>query len=143
MPRAAVHGVLHGDLPSKTFVRRPQNTIMLVRLLSSLFIFVLNSVSGLAAQLRKRCDAAEREAALRRPNSPSGLTIGREIVDLADVSPSPALGGWQQLRFADLLMHLYAVGRTGSGKTSLLTVLVDAYVRSGQTFVIIDARGDL
>ena len=69
--------------------------------------------------------------------------VGREIADPADVSASPALGAEVSLAVPHLLLQTYAVGRTGSGKTSLLTVLFEALVARKATIVVFDARGDL
>src|SRR4051794_31575269 len=39
--------------------------------------------------------------------------------------------------------HMYILGATGTGKTNFLMRLIEADIRSGRTFCVIDLRGDL
>ncbi|MBS1714608.1 MAG: type IV secretion system DNA-binding domain-containing protein [Armatimonadetes bacterium] len=43
----------------------------------------------------------------------------------------------------DLLRHCYILGRTGSGKTSLILQMLEADVRAAHSVVVVDLRGDL
>ncbi len=43
----------------------------------------------------------------------------------------------------DRLKHTYVLGATGSGKTNLLSQLIEADIECGRTAVILDLRGDL
>ena len=43
----------------------------------------------------------------------------------------------------DLLTHAVVVGMTGSGKTGLLTVMVEEALRAGVPVLMIDVKGDL
>jgi len=47
------------------------------------------------------------------------------------------------IKEADRLFHLYAIGRTGTGKTTLLETLVLQDIRSGRGCAVIDPHGDL
>lgn len=117
---------------------------MLTRIIASLIISVLNALNALfaaVADCRGRRHSGNCGSPVR--DRTSAFPIGSVIMDMQDVSPKPTLGDKVELKVADLLMHLYAIGRTGIGKTSLVTVIFDAFVRLKQTFVVIDARGDL
>lgn len=41
------------------------------------------------------------------------------------------------------LRHLYAIGSTGCGKTTLLLNLISSDIQAGRTFCVVDLRGDL
>lgn len=60
-----------------------------------------------------------------------GRTNGRE--------PKKTFG----IKQADRLFHLYAIGRTGTGKTTLLETLVQEDIRAGRGCALIDPHGDL
>lgn len=47
------------------------------------------------------------------------------------------------LKQADRLFHLYAIGKTGVGKTTLLETLVRADITAGRGLALIDPHGDL
>lgn len=47
------------------------------------------------------------------------------------------------IRQADRLFHLFAIGQTGTGKSSLLRSLVQQDVKAGRGFCLIDPHGDL
>lgn len=47
------------------------------------------------------------------------------------------------IRRADRLFHLFAIGQTGTGKSSLLRSLVQQDIRAGRGFCLIDPHGDL
>jgi len=116
---------------------------MLIRLFTYLFTALANGASCLFAVAQTKRHSRSRERTQVAVSRPTSVVLGREIVNLSDVSTNPTLGEPLEVSFADLLSHIYGPGRTGAGKTSLLTVLVDAFVAHKQTFCIIDARGDL
>ncbi|MFH1793767.1 MAG: type IV secretion system DNA-binding domain-containing protein [Pseudomonadota bacterium] len=47
------------------------------------------------------------------------------------------------IRQADRLFHLFAIGQTGTGKSSLLRSLVQQDIKAGRGFCLIDPHGDL
>ena len=47
------------------------------------------------------------------------------------------------IRLADRLMHLYIIGQTGTGKSTLLANLAHQDARNGIGFCLIDPHGDL
>jgi DNA helicase HerA-like ATPase len=47
------------------------------------------------------------------------------------------------IRQADRLGHLYVIGRTGSGKSTLIETLMSEDIRSGRGCALIDPHGDL
>src|SRR5437660_12049868 len=47
------------------------------------------------------------------------------------------------IRQADRLAHLYAIGKTGTGKSTLLETLMQTDLRSGTGFALLDPHGDL
>jgi hypothetical protein len=47
------------------------------------------------------------------------------------------------IRQADRLMHMYVVGKTGTGKSTLLETLMRHDLNSGQGFALLDPHGDL
>ncbi len=47
------------------------------------------------------------------------------------------------LRFADRLFHTYAIGETGTGKTTLLETLIRQDIAAGHGLCLIDPHGDL
>ena len=47
------------------------------------------------------------------------------------------------IRQADRLQHMYAIGKTGTGKTTLLETLITQDIRAGRGFALIDPHGDL
>jgi hypothetical protein len=47
------------------------------------------------------------------------------------------------IRQADRRAHMYVIGKTGTGKSTLLERLIDHDVRSGQGLALIDPHGDL
>lgn len=47
------------------------------------------------------------------------------------------------IRRADRRRHLYAVGKSGSGKSKLLELLINDDIQSGQGFAVLDPHGDL
>lgn len=47
------------------------------------------------------------------------------------------------LNQADRLQHLYIIGQTGTGKTTLVANLIDQDIRHGQGLCLIDPHGDL
>ena len=47
------------------------------------------------------------------------------------------------IRQADRLLHLFAIGQTGTGKSSLLRSLVRQDIKAGRGFCLIDPHGDL
>src|SRR5262245_5213258 len=56
--------------------------------------------------------------------------------------------GWgvrllRNIRQADRLAHLYAIGKTGIGKSTLLEMLMRSDLRSGTGFALLDPHGDL
>src|SRR5690349_759098 len=53
-----------------------------------------------------------------------------------------ALGSFE-LPAHDLLTHAVVVGMTGSGKTGLVTVMVEEALRAGVPVLVIDVKGDL
>src|SRR3954463_14150809 len=68
-------------------------------------------------------------------------------------TPRPELGGWRpldggaggslRLPAHHLVTHGVVVGMTGSGKTGLVTVLVEEALRAGVPTLVIDVKGDL
>ncbi len=48
-----------------------------------------------------------------------------------------------ELRADDLVTHAVVVGMTGSGKTGLITVLVEEAIRNGIPVLLLDVKGDL
>src|SRR6478752_4018954 len=73
---------------------------------------------------------------------------------MAMAKPVLSLGAWRQLNGADggrvlglpaehLVTHGVVVGMTGSGKTGLVTVLVEEAARAKVPTVVIDVKGDL
>jgi len=65
----------------------------------------------------------------------SGLVIGR--ADFPGMERPVAVG------FTDLLRHLYAIGPTGTGKSTLATALVTQQMKAGYGVCVIDPKGDL
>src|SRR6478736_5625511 len=70
------------------------------------------------------------------------------------MKPALNLGGWRQLNGAEggralwlpaehLVTHGVVVGMTGSGKTGLVTVMIEEAARAGVPTVVIDIKGDL
>lgn len=47
------------------------------------------------------------------------------------------------IRQADRLFHLFAIGQTGTGKSSLLHSLIQQDIKAGRGFCLIDPHGDL
>ena len=47
------------------------------------------------------------------------------------------------LKQRDRLLHLYAIGKTGVGKTTLLESLIRSDLKSGRGFALVDPHGDL
>jgi DNA helicase HerA-like ATPase len=47
------------------------------------------------------------------------------------------------IRQADRLFHLYALGKTGTGKTNLLETLARQDIAAGRGLALIDPHGDL
>ena len=47
------------------------------------------------------------------------------------------------IKQADRLAHLYAIGKTGTGKTTLLETLIRQDIESGKGIALIDPHGDL
>jgi Type IV secretion-system coupling protein DNA-binding domain len=47
------------------------------------------------------------------------------------------------IKRADRLSHMYVIGKTGTGKSTLLETLIDQDIRSGQGLALIDPHGDL
>jgi hypothetical protein len=47
------------------------------------------------------------------------------------------------IRRADRRRHLYGVGKSGSGKSKLLELLIENDIRTGQGFAVLDPHGDL
>lgn len=47
------------------------------------------------------------------------------------------------IKQADRLAHLYVIGKTGTGKTTLLETLMRQDIASGQGFALLDPHGDL
>ncbi len=47
------------------------------------------------------------------------------------------------IRQADRLFHLYAIGKTGTGKSTLLETLLRQDIEAGRGFALIDPHGDL
>jgi ABC-type ATPase involved in cell division len=47
------------------------------------------------------------------------------------------------IRQADRLFHLYAIGKTGTGKSTLLETLVLQDIRAGRGCAVLDPHGDL
>ncbi|MHB8256603.1 MAG: type IV secretory system conjugative DNA transfer family protein [Acidiferrobacterales bacterium] len=47
------------------------------------------------------------------------------------------------IKQADRLTHLYVIGKTGTGKTTLLETLMRQDIASGQGFALLDPHGDL
>lgn len=47
------------------------------------------------------------------------------------------------IRQADRLLHVYVIGRTGTGKSTLLLTLAREDLRAGRGFTLIDPHGDL
>lgn len=47
------------------------------------------------------------------------------------------------IRQPDRLFHLFAIGQTGTGKSSLLSFLVQQDIKAGRGFCLIDPHGDL
>ena len=64
-----------------------------------------------------------------------GLVIGR--ADFPGMERPVAVG------FTDLLRHLYAIGPTGTGKSTLATALVTQQMEAGYGVCVIDPKGDL
>src|SRR5216684_9243714 len=44
---------------------------------------------------------------------------------------------------ADRRAHMYVIGKTGTGKSTLLEVLIDQDIRAGRGLALIDPHGDL
>ncbi len=70
------------------------------------------------------------------------------------MKPSLNLGAWRQLSGAEggpelllptahLTTHTVIVGKTGSGKTGLITVTVEEAARAGVPTIVVDVKGDL
>lgn len=64
------------------------------------------------------------------------MGIGWELTERAKCIPF-------SLDQRERLKHLYILGSTGSGKTNVLTQLIEEDIRQGRTTVVIDMRGDL
>jgi len=47
------------------------------------------------------------------------------------------------IKQADRLFHLYAIGKTGTGKSTLLETLLKQDIEAGRGFALIDPHGDL
>lgn len=47
------------------------------------------------------------------------------------------------IKRADRLAHMYAIGKTGTGKTTLLETLIQQDIAAGNGFALIDPHGDL
>src|SRR6185295_15773373 len=70
------------------------------------------------------------------------------------MKPRLNLGAWRQLNGAEggdalwlpaehLVTHGVVVGMTGSGKTGLVTVMIEEAARAGVPTIVIDVKGDL
>jgi hypothetical protein len=60
----------------------------------------------------------------------------------APLQPAPIYPGQLfRLNLADLERHVTLVGTTGSGKTTTLSVLMDAAVTAGWSVIVVDAKG--
>src|SRR4051812_12741260 len=70
------------------------------------------------------------------------------------MKPALNLGAWRHLNGADggpalrlpaehLVTHGVVVGMTGSGKTGLVTVMIEEAARAGVPTVVVDVKGDL
>lgn len=117
-------------------------------------------------RLRYLVDATEAVAAFRFPFSDKeglpGLQtrimkyhpLPREIADLADLkssSDSLLLGVHTYLGFehnvyiseGDRKQHMYVVGQTGTGKTTLLKTMIIGDIIAGKGVAVIDPHGDL
>ncbi len=65
-----------------------------------------------------------------------GMTIGREIVE-EQLTPNPIV-----LLDSILLEHIWIVGTTGSGKTTLIRMNAQENIRSGKGIIYFDLHGD-
>lgn len=65
------------------------------------------------------------------------------ILPLAAIDHRLRRGGVFGIHPADVLRHVYVVGKTGAGKTALLENLVLAEIRAGHGVGVIDPHGDL
>ena len=115
---------------------------MLFRLFFSIIVFAVNAVSWLAGRVRARRDASNAGVATASQAHREEIRLGHEIA-MDDVSAHPVLGAPVWLPVTDMLSHMWIPSRTGSGKTSLLLLLVSACIRLRITCAIVDAKGDL
>ncbi|MBI5708230.1 MAG: type IV secretion system DNA-binding domain-containing protein [Armatimonadetes bacterium] len=88
------------------------------------------AVKGVLAASGRRPTAQERSA--------PGFLLGHEL-GADPTSPGRPIGVLSEER----RKHLYAIGATGCGKTSLLLRLIEDEVSQGRTCVVLDLRGDL
>jgi len=68
----------------------------------------------------------------------SEFLLGHEIALVEGGAGEPVYVSKEERR-----KHLYAIGSTGCGKTSLLLRLIEDEVKHGRTLVVMDLRGDL
>lgn len=89
-----------------------------------------------------------------RPNTIAGLPLRASVSyreemssprDISYFARTNARRPYQRfgIRQADRLFHLYAIGKTGSGKSNLLEVLALQDIRASRGLAVIDPHGDL
>lgn len=93
-----------------------------IRLLESVLIWLFNRL----VKPRKKPLAKQRTA----------RAIATSLED-------STLGEQVELQPTDLNRHFYILGTTGSGKTNLIMNLIEQDIDRGQSFVVLDLRGDL
>jgi hypothetical protein len=82
---------------------------------------------------------------LRHREAGVGFRFGKMIYETTDIGNREIWGGVKPFGIsrADRRQHLYAIGKTGTGKTTLLRNLICQDIERGHGVGLIDPHGDL